>query len=73
MEAGEKKAVYEVVVGHEGRHSLWPADHENPLGWADAGRTGTQQECLEYIKSVESKREVEHPAPEQTGGERGDL
>ena len=73
MTTGDREAVYKVVVDHEGRHSLWPADHENPLGWTDAGRTGTQQECLDYIKAVEASKEVERPAPEETGGERGDL
>ena len=70
---GEREAVFKVVLDHEGRHSIWPADRENPLGWTDAGRTGTERECEDYIKAVEAKREAEHPAPDQTGGERGDL
>lgn len=43
---------YKVVVNHEEQYSIWSADRENPLGWRDAGRTGTKDECLEYIKEV---------------------
>ena len=33
--------------------SEWaPADRENALGWKDVGKTGTKQECLDYIEEV---------------------
>jgi MbtH protein len=48
----EDTTVYKVVVNHEEQYSIWPADRENPLGWRDAGKTGTKQEVLEYIKQV---------------------
>ncbi|GCE50799.1 MbtH protein [Thermosporothrix hazakensis] len=48
----EDKTQYKVVVNHEEQYSIWPADRDNPLGWRDAGRTGTKAECLEYIKEV---------------------
>jgi uncharacterized protein YbdZ (MbtH family) len=73
MGTGEREAIYKVVVDHEGQHSLWPADRENPLGWTDAGQQGTEPECLAFIKNVEANKEIEHPAPDVTGGERGDL
>jgi MbtH protein len=44
--------IYKAVVNHEEQYSIWPADRENPLGWRDAGTTGTKSECLEYIKEV---------------------
>lgn len=44
--------IYRVVVNHEGQYSLWPADRENPLGWQDAGKSGTKAECLAYIKEI---------------------
>ena len=44
--------VYKVVVNHEEQYSIWPADRENPLGWRDAGKTGTKDECLEHIREV---------------------
>ena len=29
-----------------------PAQRENALGWRDAGKCGTKEECLAYIKEV---------------------
>jgi MbtH protein len=48
----EDTTVYKVVVNHEEQYSIWPADRENALGWNDAGKTGTKQECLAYIEEV---------------------
>ena len=48
----EDTVVYKVVVNHEEQYSIWPAHRENALGWTDAGRTGSQQECLAHIKDV---------------------
>jgi MbtH protein len=79
MDEREDKAIYKVVVDHEDQYSIWPADRENPLGWNDVGKTGTKQECLDYIKEAgkgqrSSGKEAEHrESHEQTGGERGDL
>ena len=43
---------YQVVVNHEEQYSIWPADRELPLGWKAAGKSGTKEECLAYIKEV---------------------
>jgi MbtH protein len=43
---------YKVVVNHEEQYSIWPLDRENPLGWRDAGRSGSRAECLAYINEV---------------------
>src|SRR5688572_22480149 len=51
-EEREDQTVYKVVINHEEQYSIWPADRENPLGWNDAGKTGTKEECLSYIKEV---------------------
>ena len=48
----DDNTVYKVVVNHEEQYSIWPADRENALGWNDAGRTGTKEECLAHIKEV---------------------
>ena len=48
----EDNTIYKAVVNHEEQYSIWPADRENPLGWQDAGKSGTKTECLEYIKEV---------------------
>lgn len=48
----EDQRIYKVVVNHEEQYSIWPVDRENPLGWNDAGFSGTKEECLAYIKEV---------------------
>ena len=48
----EDTSIYRVVVNHEEQYAIWPAYKENPLGWRDAGREGTKEECLAYIKEV---------------------
>lgn len=48
----EDTTIYKVVVNHEEQYSIWPAERENPLGWNDVGKSGTKQECLDYIKEV---------------------
>ncbi len=52
MNAPDDRTMYKVVVNHEEQYSIWPADRENPLGWDDAGKTGTKDECTEYIREV---------------------
>ena len=51
-EEREDNRTYRVVINHEEQYSIWPADRENALGWFDAGRQGTKEECLDYIKDV---------------------
>jgi MbtH protein len=48
----EDNTIYKVVVNHEEQYSIWPTDRENALGWSDAGKIGTKQECLAYIEEV---------------------
>ena len=43
---------YRVVINHEEQYSIWQVDREIPLGWNDVGKTGTKQECLDYIEEV---------------------
>lgn len=52
MDNSEDKTIYKAVVNHEEQYSIWPAHRELPLGWRDAGKTGTKAECLEYIGQV---------------------
>ena len=44
--------IYQVVVNHEEQYSIWPADRENAIGWRDAGKKGSKDECLTYIEGV---------------------
>jgi MbtH protein len=48
----ENKTVYKVVVNHEEQYSIWPTHKENARGWSDGGKSGSKDECLEYIKEV---------------------
>ncbi len=43
---------YKVVINHEEQYSIWPEDREDPPGWKSVGKTGTKQECLDYIEEV---------------------
>lgn len=51
-EEQEDTRTYKVVVNHEEQYSIWLADRENALGWNDAGKSGTKEECLAHIKEV---------------------
>jgi MbtH protein len=48
----EDKIIYKVVLNHEEQYSIWPAQRENAPGWRDAGKSGSKEECLAYIKEV---------------------
>jgi len=50
--AGGNVDVYRVVVNHEEQYSIWPADRESPIGWRDAGMSGTKDACLACINEV---------------------
>ncbi|HKV35215.1 MAG TPA: MbtH family protein [Pyrinomonadaceae bacterium] len=51
-EERDDNRTYKVVLNHEEQYSIWPADRENALGWNDAGKQGTKDECLAYIGEV---------------------
>lgn len=44
--------IYKVIVNDEEPYSVWPADRANAHGWKDAGKSGTKEECLAFIKDV---------------------
>ncbi len=48
----EDRTIFNVVVNHEEQYSIWRVDRENPLGWKDTGKRGSETECLAYIKEV---------------------
>jgi MbtH protein len=49
---GEDAVAYKVVVNDEEQYSIWPVHRDNPLGWRDAGKSGSKDECLAYINDV---------------------
>ncbi|MET8811141.1 MbtH family NRPS accessory protein [Streptomyces sp. NPDC004549] len=50
--ANDDNEVYTVVVNAEEQYSLWLDGRDIPLGWNPAGKTGTKEECMQYIKEV---------------------
>ena len=48
----EAEEVFVVVVNHERQYSIWPVTQRIPLGWEEAGKTGSKQECLHHIEEV---------------------
>jgi MbtH protein len=48
----EEKTIYKVMINQARQYSLWPANLEPPLGWNEAGCTGTRQACLSYIAQL---------------------
>jgi MbtH protein len=58
---------YKVVINHEEQFSIWFADRANPLGWRDVGKTGTRQECLDYIEEIWTDMRPLSVRMEQTG------
>jgi MbtH protein len=48
----EDTRTYKVVVNHEEQYSILFIDQDNPIGWRDAGKSGTKAECLAYIGQV---------------------
>lgn len=48
----EQEPIFRVVVNHEEQYSIWPSERELPLGWHDAGKSGSKEECLAHIKEV---------------------
>jgi MbtH protein len=54
MERDEQQdnTTYRAVVNHEEQYSIWPEHKALPAGWRDAGKSGTKDECLDYIEQV---------------------
>lgn len=43
---------FQVVINGEEQYSIWPEGEKIPDGWKGVDKTGTQKECLAYIKEV---------------------
>jgi MbtH protein len=43
---------YKVVVNHEEQYSIWRESEDAPLGWREVGRSGTKEECLNFISGT---------------------
>lgn len=52
MDGEGDQQTYRVVVNHEAQYSILLTEHANPSGWQDAGKTGSRQECLAFIRET---------------------
>ena len=52
MDNIDDRQLFKAVVNDEEQYSIWPIHRDNPLGWRDAGRAGTKEECLAFIEQV---------------------
>jgi MbtH protein len=48
----QSEAMYEVVVNEEEQYSIWPLNKAIPHGWKKAGKHGSKESCLEFVKEV---------------------
>ena len=48
----EDTTIYDVVLNDEEQYSIWPSHKDVPAGWRKAGKTGSKQECLDYVNEV---------------------
>lgn len=51
MDDNEDNKTYKVLVNDEEQYSLWSDFNPIPKGWREV-KSGTKQECLEYVKQV---------------------
>lgn len=51
-EQSEDSTMYVAVVNHEKQYSIWPQSRQLPLGWREAGKSGTKAEVLAWIEEV---------------------
>jgi MbtH protein len=45
-------ALFDVVQNSEEQYSIWPSEKAMPLGWVKAGKQGSREDCLDYIRDV---------------------
>lgn len=72
--------LHRVVKNHEEQYSTWPTTRELPLGWIEAGVSGTREHCLEWIgvnwtdmRPLSVRRfEEQRQASSTNGTERGE-
>jgi MbtH protein len=43
---------FTVVINDEEQYSIWPAELDVPAGWHAAGKSGTREECVQYVDEV---------------------
>jgi MbtH protein len=44
--------IYKVVINNEAQYSILIAACANPPGWHDAGKVGSREACLGYVRQT---------------------
>jgi len=52
ISSSQSEAMYEVVVNQDGQYSIWPMNKAVPQGWEKAGKQGSKESCLEFVRDV---------------------
>jgi MbtH protein len=42
--------LFRVVKNSEGQYAILPAHLVNPIGWEDAGKTGSSEDCEAFVR-----------------------
>jgi MbtH protein len=61
----DPSAIYKVVIDRENQYSVWPLDKELPSGWLEAGKTGTEKECFDFIN--ENAPQIKYARSKESG------
>lgn len=48
----DDRTIYSVIANNMGQYSMRPLHTRLPFGWTDVGKSGTRQECLDYIGTL---------------------
>jgi MbtH protein len=51
-DSASDSTVYRVVVNDEEQYSIWPVGRDIPAGWREMSKTGSKEDCLNYIGTV---------------------
>ncbi|MFL1466807.1 MbtH family protein [Marinobacter sp. DUT-3] len=52
MSLDSPETVFSVVVNDEEQYAIWPEYKPVPGGWREAGKTGSKDECLAFIRDT---------------------
>ena len=50
--SNEHAEKFVVVTNQEEQYSIWPSGKAMPAGWSAAGKDGSKEECLAYIRDT---------------------
>jgi MbtH protein len=48
----ENEPHFKVLINDEEQYSLWEENWPNPCGWRETGKSGSRQQCVDYVDEV---------------------